>query len=363
MAIVKRAEPPALTTSVRARQGTQSTLISAPQRLRLDAVPNLEPGAVKKVRLIEGFSAEEGFPDMFGLTEFDGQSLLGEIDPSARRLVQGARAGQRPGAHPADRQVRHGGRAPGPGGATASEPVWIQGRAGEARVCGGCHEDRTKTHPARPGLLGAAGARAPRSSTTGPDPPAARLDATSRRTRSRAFPGTRRSSRSSTAPAPPATTARRRGQPELHRHRHDRHDDLHATPSTCPRKAETIDAGDMMYTYTASYISLLGPQMAFREKQVMVTGDLQVYVEPGNAAASDVDQDASTRRRAIPGGPERPRLPRHAHPPGRGRQLQRPRRRRSEFQLTPDEYYLLILNIDIGGQYYFRENKPAAGSY
>jgi len=27
--------------------------------------------------------------------------------------------------------------------------------------------------------------------------------------------------------------------------------------------------------------------------------------------------------------------------------------------LTPDEYYLLILNIDMGAQYYFRENKGA----
>ena len=30
--------------------------------------------------------------------------------------------------------------------------------------------------------------------------------------------------------------------------------------------------------------------------------------------------------------------------------------------LTPDEYYLLILNADDGGQFYFRENAPG-GNY
>ena len=32
-----------------------------------------------KVRLLEGFSGEEGGVDMFGTTEFDGQSRYGEI--------------------------------------------------------------------------------------------------------------------------------------------------------------------------------------------------------------------------------------------------------------------------------------------
>src|SRR5262249_20881596 len=48
----------------------------------------------------------------------------------------------------------------GPGGNTASEPLWIQGRSGEARVCGGCHEDRTQAIAITPGssLLQATGA-------------------------------------------------------------------------------------------------------------------------------------------------------------------------------------------------------------
>ncbi len=30
--------------------------------------------------------------------------------------------------------------------------------------------------------------------------------------------------------------------------------------------------------------------------------------------------------------------------------------------MTPDEYYLLELNIDMGGQYFFRENLDEAGN-
>jgi hypothetical protein len=41
-----------------------------------------------------------------------------------------------------------------------------------------------------------------------------------------------------------------------------------------------------------------------------------------------------------------PRLPRPAAPGRRGRTGPH-----------PDEYYLLILNIDMGAQFYFRENK------
>jgi hypothetical protein len=34
-----------------------------------------------------------------------------------------------------------------------------------------------------------------------------------------------------------------------------------------------------------------------------------------------------------------------------------------KYVLTPDEYYLLMLSTDNGGQFYYRENKPAAGTY
>jgi hypothetical protein len=34
-----------------------------------------------------------------------------------------------------------------------------------------------------------------------------------------------------------------------------------------------------------------------------------------------------------------------------------------EWELTPEEYYRFILNIDMGGQFYFRENRDTAQNY
>ena len=48
-----------------------------------DIKANLTPGSVVKVRLLEGFSGEEGGVDMFGTTEFDGQSRYGEVPVQA----------------------------------------------------------------------------------------------------------------------------------------------------------------------------------------------------------------------------------------------------------------------------------------
>jgi hypothetical protein len=126
---------------------------------------------------------------------------------------------------------------------------------------------------------------------------------------------------------------------------------------------ETIGSGDMMYTYTASYISLLGPQMAFRERQVMVTGEPVEYVTPGNASSSILIKmlnpparypQVDLTDRAFPN------MPIHPAEVGvyNGIDGAAP-----QHQLTPDEYYLLMLTIDNGGQYYYRENKPAAGTY
>src|SRR5581483_5098539 len=149
--VVKRAEPPALKPAFIA-MGTQSTLMSAINVYDSTMFPGITPGTAKKVRITEGFSAEEGFPNMFGLTEFDGQARLGEVDVQP----DGSFKAVVPANTPVRMQLidKYGlavATAGAPGGGTASEPLWIQGRPGEARVCGGCHEDRTKTIELAPG--------------------------------------------------------------------------------------------------------------------------------------------------------------------------------------------------------------------
>ena len=98
---------------------------------------------VKKMPRVERDRKVDRIRDMFGLSEFDGQARLGEVDINK----DGSFKAQIPANTPVRLQlIDKFGMAlatSGPGGDTASEPVWIQGRSGEARICGGCHEDRT----------------------------------------------------------------------------------------------------------------------------------------------------------------------------------------------------------------------------
>jgi hypothetical protein len=89
-----------------------------------------------RVRIIEGFSTE-GSPNhtMFGLTMAEGAAILGE----AKVEADGSWLANIPPYIPVhlqpidefDLSIR-------------SQTTWIQGMPGESRVCGGCHEDRNK---------------------------------------------------------------------------------------------------------------------------------------------------------------------------------------------------------------------------
>jgi hypothetical protein len=86
------------------------------------------------VRVIEGFSTEAAGQTMFGLTMAEGAAILGEADVYA----DGSWLAEIPPYVPVhlqpidefDLSIR-------------SQTTWIQGMPGEGRVCGGCHEDRT----------------------------------------------------------------------------------------------------------------------------------------------------------------------------------------------------------------------------
>jgi len=92
----------------------------------------------KKVRIIEGFSTE-GSPNhtMFGLTMAEGAAILGEATVES----DGSWLADLPPYIPMhlqpidefDLSIR-------------SQTTWVQGMPGESRVCGGCHEDRGKAN-------------------------------------------------------------------------------------------------------------------------------------------------------------------------------------------------------------------------
>jgi hydrazine synthase alpha subunit-like protein len=103
-----------------------------------------------RIRVIEGFSAEEGIPDDFGLTESDGAILLGEApvvwdgDHSFAAFV------------PEDRPM-HLQSLDQFGMSMLNEDRWFSAARGEQRFCGGCHEERGGTTTANPGLTDAMG--------------------------------------------------------------------------------------------------------------------------------------------------------------------------------------------------------------
>jgi len=103
-----------------------------------------------KVRIIEGFSTEAApGATMFGLTMAEGAAMLGE----ARVNEDGSWLAEIPPyvpvhLQPVDRFDL----------AIRNQTTWIQGMPGEGRVCGGCHEDRSKAVlPADQALTIAAG--------------------------------------------------------------------------------------------------------------------------------------------------------------------------------------------------------------
>ena len=99
-----RAEPPVTASALAA--GTTATTIGAHQRLRL--VGPHDPGGRRSRRSASSrASRAKRAIDMFGTTEFDGQSLYAEIPLQTRQLVRGVGARQRALPHPAHRQVRH----------------------------------------------------------------------------------------------------------------------------------------------------------------------------------------------------------------------------------------------------------------
>ncbi|MGC4094293.1 MAG: hypothetical protein QM756_41570 [Polyangiaceae bacterium] len=90
--------------------------------------------AAVRVRIIEGFSSEAANQTMFGLTMAEGAALLGE----AKVYADGSWLAHIPPYVPVhlqpidefDLSIR-------------SQTTWVQGMPGEGRVCGGCHEDRS----------------------------------------------------------------------------------------------------------------------------------------------------------------------------------------------------------------------------
>jgi hypothetical protein len=338
--VITRAEPVILPQPV--GTGDPTTTIGS-LNVYDSSVLKIAAGSVVKARLIEGFSGEEG-PRLFGTTEFDGQSLYGELDVSPDNTF----AAKVPGNVPFHIQLIDKFAM-----SVANESVWISGRAGEQRFCGGCHEDRSKTSLIAPGvtdnvLRGAVNLNTPRAMRKSMDFSYGKV---------RGVPWDKAlqpifDAKCTSCHDGDATKA---GNPT-----YTVTDMTTGTSQTFTfdlrgQKLSVMVGEKMSADFTASYISLLGLGEMLGEDVVTITGDYKAggYAEGGSAKDSDVIKllnpplqfpAPSTATRAFPGMP--------VHPTDMG-----------GMELTPAEYYLLILNLDMGGQFFFRENLDSATGY
>jgi hypothetical protein len=129
---------------------------------------------------------------------------------------------------------------------------------------------------------------------------------------------------------------------------------LSSDPITINYGAATSDA---VQTYSASYFTMAGPDMeAIEKNNLMITGNFKVYMNPEDAAGSELlkkvnptrlfpTPDASVRRYTT--SP-------HSSTPGGYK---------SGRELTATEFYKLILAADMGVNYYARSNNPHSATY
>jgi hypothetical protein len=110
-----------------------------------------------------------------------------------------------------------------------------------------------------------------------------------------------------------------------------------------------ITVGEKMTgDFTASYISIMGLGMELGEDIIQTVGTMKAYAVPASARDSDVIKMLNPPQRYPTVDPaQRAFAGQPIHPLDVGGQ-----------ELTADEYRRLILNIDMGGQFYFRENRP-----
>ena len=250
------------------------------------------PGSIYGVRVMEGFSSEEGFPRDVRHDDVRGPREPRRRAGRARRLVARARCRRTCPIHLQAVDAF--------GMSLFNEPVWVSGRAGESRVCGGCHEDRAVTTIINPGITQAA-SRSARSRRYGnvAARPAPVDDGLHRATRSWASRGTR-----SLQPMFDAKCVQlprrhaRPGEPELHDQRPDHRRDRRPGRSTSRGQAVTLNVGGtMLETFTASYFTMAGPDMeAIEKNNLMISRQLQGLHEPGGRARLARACRSSTRR-------------------------------------------------------------------
>jgi hypothetical protein len=302
-------------------------------------------GEIYGVRVMEGFSSEEGFPEMFGNTEFEGHANLGVAPVSA----DGSWAAKIPANVPVHLQA-----VDNFGMSLFNEPVWFSGRPGEARMCGGCHEDRTRATTVTPGQLDAFAkgasnllgtvARADRIKVAPTAPN--QIIGVAWSTQVQAIfdakcVGCHNGTKGTTNPTYTITDPKGLMAPVEWTF------DLRG--AAVPASLAIVAGGG---AFSASYFSMAGPDMeAIEKNHLMITGDFKVYMNPEDSRNSDAIKRLNPTQlfptpsatRAFPGAGHMAEV--------------------GGTELTAQELYTLILAADMGVNFYARENNPHANVY
>jgi hypothetical protein len=343
--LVARAAPPAIEGSGKHQFNQDATLIGSMDVYQSTTI-DFVPGSIFGVRVIEGFSGEEGVGQDFGLTEHEGAAVLG-ISPVKD---DGSWAALIPANVPVHLQA-----VDRFGMSLESEPVWFSGGPGESRFCGGCHEDRAAATVIQPGLTQAV--------TDGPSdllsttPRAERASTNFSRDAVRGVPWNQALQPIFTAKCVDACHDGTKGRAGNKTWTIMDPETGMSMEWTFNLSGDPVEyaVGDMvMPGYSASHLSLMGPDMIDLEREgLVIGGDFTIYIEPTDAANSKLIQKLNPVQQFPTQNPGVRAFDTTAFPP-HAAQL--------GVELTPDEYYLLTLAADLGGQFYSRENAPNAGN-
>ncbi len=343
IAIAARKEPPTVAPAAKNSFSDTNVLIGALDVYQ-SSLGAITPGIVKMVRIMEGFSGEEGARD-FGLTEFDGHVRLGEVpvqpDGSFAALV--------PANVPIHQQLLDEF-----GMAVRTENVWVSAGPGQSRFCGGCHEDRAATTIVQPGVAQAI--------ALGP----VNLDI------ARALRKSTDYSYAAVKGVPwdkalqPILDAKcvscHNGTPGPANYTYTLIDTSMMPPT---QTVITFDlrgvAGPMlddMGTYSMSHLSIMGPMDILNEPNSPIqiapgSAMPKSFVTPGSARESDLIKKLNPVRMF-------PTVDTSATPVRAFNTATHPQDVGGT-ALTAEEIYLFTLMADMGGQFYSRENLPGTG--
>jgi hypothetical protein len=336
--IVARAAPPVIGRAAPNQFDSEAVLLGSMDAYQT-SLGDFDRDSIYGIRVIEGFSSEEGIPNDFGLTEHEGAAVLGVVPLQADGSWLGLVPANAPVRQQAVDQFAMSLR---------NEPVWISGNAGEARVCGGCHESRTSSTVIDPGITDA--------NAIGPQDLLSEVARFSRAssdfTSVESIVGVPWDS-AVQAVFDAKCISCHEGTPGEANPSYTISDPVTGDSQTITfdlRGGEaTYGFGeDILTGYSRSHLSIMGPMMMeIEDNDLVISGDFQIYCEPGNARGSAMIQKTNMVR-IYPTPAEGVKAfdsPRHPE------ELGSP-------ALTAIENYILMLACDLGGQFYSRENAP-----